>query len=80
MKNYYFPIIYIVPLISVDGQTSPRLFIAPEIRKEETSYRIAKIYSGYKMILKGSVLGPLLFSDFLEISSLRSGYLQIAFI
>ena len=32
MTNYYFPIIYIVPLISVDGQASPRLFIAPEIR------------------------------------------------
>ena len=35
MTNYYFPIIYIVPLISVDGQASPRLFIAPEIRHEK---------------------------------------------
>ena len=37
MTNYYFPIIYIVPLTSVDGQASPRLFIAPEIRHEKTS-------------------------------------------
>ena len=35
MTNYYIPIIYIVPLISVDGQVSPRLFIAPEIRHEK---------------------------------------------
>ena len=38
MTNYYIPIIYIVPLISVDGQASPRLFIAPEIRPEKISY------------------------------------------
>ena len=38
MTNYYIPIIYIVPLISVDGQVSPRLFIAPEIRHEKISY------------------------------------------
>ena len=38
MTNYYIPIIYIVPLISVDGQASPRLFIAPEIRHEKISY------------------------------------------
>ena len=42
MTNYYIPIIYIVPLISVDGQASPRLFIAPEIRHEKISY--AKTY------------------------------------
>ena len=40
MTNYYIPIIYIVPLISVDGQASPRLFIAPEIRHEKISYII----------------------------------------
>ena len=34
MTNYYFPIIYIVPLISVDSQASPRLYIAAEIRPE----------------------------------------------
>ena len=39
MTNYYIPSIYIVPLISVDGQASPRLFIAPEIRHEKISYR-----------------------------------------
>ena len=39
MTNYYIPIIYIVPLISVDGQASPRLFIAPEIRHEKISYK-----------------------------------------
>ena len=38
MTTYYFPIIYIVPLISIDGQASPRLFIAPEIRHEKISY------------------------------------------
>ena len=38
MANYYIPIIYIVPIISVDGQASPRLFIAPEIRHEKISY------------------------------------------
>ena len=38
MTNYYIPIIYIVPLISVDGQASPSLFIAPEIRHEKISY------------------------------------------
>ena len=38
MTNYYILIIYIVPLISVDGQASPRLFIAPEIRHEKISY------------------------------------------
>ena len=38
MTNYYFPIIYIVPLISIDGQASPKLFIAPEIRHEQISY------------------------------------------
>ena len=38
MTNYYIPIIYIVPIISVDGQASPRLFIAPEIRHEKISY------------------------------------------
>ena len=38
MTNYYIPIIYIVPLISFDGQASPRLFIAPEIRHEKISY------------------------------------------
>ena len=37
MTNYYFPIICIVPLISVDGQASPRLFIPPEIRHEKSS-------------------------------------------
>ena len=37
MTNYYFPIIYIVPLISVDGQAPPRLFIAPEIRHKQNS-------------------------------------------
>ena len=36
MTNYYIPIIYIVPLISVDGQASPRLFIAPEIRHKKS--------------------------------------------
>ena len=41
MTNYYIPIIYIVPLISVEGQASPRLFIALEIRHE-------KIYSHIK--------------------------------
>ena len=40
MTNYYFPIIFIVPLISVDGQASPRLFIAPEIRHEKSSYNV----------------------------------------
>ena len=40
MTNYYIPIIYIVLLISVDGQASPRLFIAPEIRHEKISYII----------------------------------------
>ena len=35
MTNYYIPSIYTVPLISVDGQASPRLFIAPEIRHEK---------------------------------------------
>ena len=40
MTNYYFPIIYIVPLISVYDQVSPGLFIAPEIRHEKTSYNI----------------------------------------
>ena len=38
MTNYYILSIYIVPLISVDGQASPRLFIAPEIRHEKISY------------------------------------------
>ena len=38
MTNYYFPIIYIILLIGVDGQASPRLFIAPEIRHEKISY------------------------------------------
>ena len=42
MTNYYIPIIYIVPLISVDGQASPRLFIAPEIRHEKISFRNLK--------------------------------------
>ena len=41
MTNCYFPIIYIVPLISIDGQASPRLFIAPEIRHEKISYDVA---------------------------------------
>ena len=36
MTNYYFPIIYIVPLISIDGQASPRLFIAPEMRHKKS--------------------------------------------
>ena len=40
MTNYYIPIIYIVPLISVDGQASPRLFIAPKIRHEKISYKL----------------------------------------
>ena len=40
MTNYYFPIINIVPLISVDGQAPPRLFIAPEIRHEKNSYTV----------------------------------------
>ena len=44
MTNYYFFIIYIVPLISVDGQASPRLFIAPEIRHEKISYYTAVIF------------------------------------
>ena len=44
MTNYYFPIIYIVLLISVDGQASPRLFIAPEIRHEKISYKSVIIY------------------------------------
>ena len=35
MTYYYSPIIYIVALISVDGQASPGLFIAPEIRHEK---------------------------------------------
>ena len=39
MTNYYIPIIYIVLLISVDGQASPRLFIALEIRHEKISYK-----------------------------------------
>ena len=39
MTNYYIPITYIVPLISVDGQASPRLFIAPEICHEKISYQ-----------------------------------------
>ena len=43
MTNYYFPIIYIVPLISIDGQASPRLFIAPEIRHEKISYTYTAI-------------------------------------
>ena len=43
MTNYYIPIIYIVPIISVDDQASPRLFIAPEIRHEKISY-IAGIF------------------------------------
>ena len=38
MTNYYFPIIHIVPLICVDGQASPRLFIAPEMRREKKTY------------------------------------------
>ena len=45
MTNYYIPIIYIVPLISVDGQASPRLFIAPEIRHEKISYRKGPVVS-----------------------------------
>ena len=40
MINYYIPNIYIVLLIRVDGQASPRLFIAPEIRHEKISYGI----------------------------------------
>ena len=44
MTNYYFPIIYIVPLISIDDQASPRLFIAPEIRHEKISYKYSKDY------------------------------------
>ena len=48
MTNYYFPIIYIVPLISVDGQASPRLFIAPEIRHEKISYTF-KLETDYKL-------------------------------
>ena len=39
MTNYYFPIIYIVLLISIDGQASPRLFIAPEVRHKKISYK-----------------------------------------
>ena len=53
MTNYYIPIIYIVPLISVDGQASPSLFIAPEIRHEKISYIIKillKIYVDPKML------------------------------
>ena len=38
MTNYYFPIIYIVPLICVAGQASPRLFIAPEMCCEKNTY------------------------------------------
>ena len=41
MTNYY---IHIVPLISVDGQASPRLFIAPEIRHEKTLLYKYSIY------------------------------------
>ena len=39
-----FPIIYIVPLISVDGQASPRLVIAPEIRHEKKPPRLKYFY------------------------------------
>ena len=46
MTNYYIPITYIVPLISVDGQASPRLFIAPEIRHEKISYMVFSYKSG----------------------------------
>ena len=54
MTNYFFPIIYIVPLISVDGQASPRLFIAPEIRHEKISYsfkQILSIFAGNNVFL-----------------------------
>ena len=40
MTKNYFPIIYIVPLINIDGQASPRLFIAPEIRHKKISYTL----------------------------------------
>ena len=51
MTNYYFPIIYIVPLISVDGQASPRLFIALEIRHEKISYNNSDNYeTGIKLL------------------------------
>ena len=65
MTNYYIPIIYIVPLISVDGQASPRLFIAPEIRHEKISYRQIKFDPVKKMKQRDaffhgvlSLLGP----------------------
>ena len=49
MTNYYIPIIYIVPLISVDGQASPRLFIAPEIRHEKSPIgrNIYQLFAGH---------------------------------
>ena len=42
MHDNYFPTIYIVPLISVDGQVSTRLFIAPEKRHEKNLLCIDK--------------------------------------
>ena len=38
MTGYHFPFIYIVLLITVDGQAFPVLFIAPEIGHNKTSY------------------------------------------
>ena len=62
MTNYYIPIIYIVPLISVDGQASPRLFIAPEIRHEKISYthdrRASKCPYPHRLIM-GKMVFPL---------------------
>ena len=51
MTNYYIPTIYIVPLISVDGQASPRLFIAPEIRHEKISYSDKLIFMLFDRII-----------------------------
>ena len=54
MTNYYFPIICIVPLISVDGQASPRLFIAPEIRHEKISYTV-KVFLQQRLLVSVNV-------------------------
>ena len=48
MTNYYILSIYIVPLVSVDGQASPRLFIAPEIRHEKISNKPSFLAPGYE--------------------------------
>ena len=59
MTNWYFPIIHIVPLISVDGQASPRLFIAPEIRHEKTSYMFSNLLSNLLSFLIKYINGKL---------------------